>query len=194
MKIKNDFNSFFFIFFSLLPLSIVFGPSISLFNIIILILIYLYIFFHKDHYKILINNNVIKLLFFIYFYLIFNKIISIDYEIGLIRNLGFIGLILIFILINYFFFLCQNNLKIFNFWTFLIFIIVLDVYVERFTGTNVFGWGAEEINGIKHPASIFSLWSESERNAIGVYTVEIDTTNFKAEEWYINTNITYAYD
>ena len=51
-----------------------------------------------------------------------------------------------------------------------------------------------EINGIKHPASIFSLWSESERNAIGVYTVEIDTTNFKAEEWYINTNITYAYD
>ena len=51
-----------------------------------------------------------------------------------------------------------------------------------------------EINGIKHPASIFTLWTESERNAIGVYTVEIDTTNFKAEEWYINTNITYAYD
>ena len=24
----------------------------------------------------------------------------------------------------------------------MIFIIVLDVYVERFTGTNVFGWGA----------------------------------------------------
>ena len=51
-----------------------------------------------------------------------------------------------------------------------------------------------EINGVKHPASIFTLWTESERNAIGVYTVEIDTTNFKAEEWYINTNITYAYD
>ena len=51
-----------------------------------------------------------------------------------------------------------------------------------------------EINGVKPPASIFTLWTESERNAIGVYTVEIDTTNFKAEEWYINTNITYAYD
>ena len=51
-----------------------------------------------------------------------------------------------------------------------------------------------EIGGVKHPASIFTLWTESERNAIGVYTVEIDTTNFKAEEWYINTNITYAYD
>jgi hypothetical protein len=51
-----------------------------------------------------------------------------------------------------------------------------------------------EINGVKHPASIFSLWSESERNAIGVYTVEIDKTNKKDEKWYINTNITYSYD
>ena len=51
-----------------------------------------------------------------------------------------------------------------------------------------------EINGVKHPASIFTLWSESERNAIGVYTVEIDETNRKDEEYYVNTNITYAYD
>ena len=51
-----------------------------------------------------------------------------------------------------------------------------------------------EINSVKHPASIFTLWSESERNAIGVYTVEIDETNRKDEEYYVNTNITYAYD
>ena len=50
-----------------------------------------------------------------------------------------------------------------------------------------------EINGVKHPASIFTLWSESERNAIGVYTVEIDNTNKKDEEYYINTDITYAF-
>tara|TARA_Y100001938_G_scaffold74211_1_gene102881 strand:+ start:76 stop:684 length:609 start_codon:yes stop_codon:yes gene_type:complete len=54
-------------------------------------------------------------------------------------------------------------------------------------------------NGIKigdnqYPASIFTLWSESERNAIGVYTVEIDETNKKDSEWYRNTNITYTYD
>ena len=51
-----------------------------------------------------------------------------------------------------------------------------------------------EINGIKHPASIFTLWSESERNAIGVYTVEMDNTNRKDTEWYQNTGITYTYD
>jgi len=45
----------------------------------------------------------------------------------------------------------------------------------------------------QYPASIFTLWSESERNAIGVYTVEIDETNKKDSDWYINTNITYTF-
>jgi hypothetical protein len=46
----------------------------------------------------------------------------------------------------------------------------------------------------QYPAAIFTIWTEAERNAVGVYTVEIDETNRKNEEWYINTNITYAYD
>ena len=49
------------------------------------------------------------------------------------------------------------------------------------------------LNGNKYPASIYTLWTEAERNAIGIYTVEIDTTNKKDEEWYINTNISYAF-
>ena len=49
------------------------------------------------------------------------------------------------------------------------------------------------LNGNKYPPAIYTLWSEAERNAIGIYTVEIDSTNKKDEEWYINTNITYAF-
>jgi hypothetical protein len=49
------------------------------------------------------------------------------------------------------------------------------------------------LNGNQYPASIYTLWTEAERNAIGIYTVEIDDTNKKDEEWYINTNITYAF-
>jgi hypothetical protein len=49
------------------------------------------------------------------------------------------------------------------------------------------------LNGNKYPAQIFTLWTEAERNAIGVYTVEIDDTNKKDEAWYINTNISYAF-
>ena len=49
------------------------------------------------------------------------------------------------------------------------------------------------LNGNKYPPAIYTLWSEAERNAIGIYTVEIDNTNKKDEAWYINTNITYAF-
>ena len=52
-----------------------------------------------------------------------------------------------------------------------------------------------EINGVKHSADIFtSKWTESERNAIGIYTVETDLSNFKSIEWYTNTDLSYAYD
>ena len=50
-----------------------------------------------------------------------------------------------------------------------------------------------QIGDLKYPASIFSLWTETERNAIGVYTVEIDNTNKKDDEWYVNTEITYSF-
>ena len=49
------------------------------------------------------------------------------------------------------------------------------------------------LNGNQYPASIYTLWTEAERNAIGIYTVEIDNTNKKDEAWYINTNISYAF-
>ena len=49
------------------------------------------------------------------------------------------------------------------------------------------------LNGNQYPASIYTLWTEAERNAIGIYTVEIDNTNKKDEAWYINTNQTYTF-
>ena len=50
------------------------------------------------------------------------------------------------------------------------------------------------IGDLQYPADIFtSKWTESERNAIGVYTVVEDNTNLKDNEWYINTNISYAF-
>ena len=49
------------------------------------------------------------------------------------------------------------------------------------------------IDGIQHPQQIFTLWTESERNAIGIYTVEMDVSKRKDDKWYINTNITYTF-
>ena len=50
------------------------------------------------------------------------------------------------------------------------------------------------IDGVQHPRTIFTLWTEAERNAIGIYTVEIDNSKKKDERWYINTNLTYSFD
>jgi hypothetical protein len=50
-----------------------------------------------------------------------------------------------------------------------------------------------QIGDNNYPKTIYTLWTESERNAIGIYTVEIDNTNFKNQEWYINTDISYAF-
>ena len=49
------------------------------------------------------------------------------------------------------------------------------------------------IGDVRYPAKIFQLWSGSELNAIGIYEVTTDSTNFKDEKWYINTNESYAY-
>ena len=48
------------------------------------------------------------------------------------------------------------------------------------------------IGDVQYPRSIFSLWSEAERNAIGIYVITVDTTNKKDEKWYINTNVSYG--
>ena len=50
-----------------------------------------------------------------------------------------------------------------------------------------------QIGDLKYPRAIYTLWTEAERNAINIYTVEIDETNKKDEKWYINTDITYAF-
>ena len=46
----------------------------------------------------------------------------------------------------------------------------------------------------QYPQTIFTLWSEAERNAIDIYTIEEDNSKKKNTDWYINTDITYAFD
>ena len=49
------------------------------------------------------------------------------------------------------------------------------------------------IDGIQHPRAIFTVWTEAERNAIGIYTVEMDKSKLKNDEWYNNTDVTYTF-
>lgn len=148
---KLDKNKIFLILMCLYPISIIVGPSISLLNTLLIVLIYLIFFFNEDHYKFLFKDKILKVFFLIYFYLIINTLFSINYEVGLSRNLGFIRIILIFVAINYIFYISNTNLSIFKIWMIVFTLLVLDVYLERFTGTNMLGWGASQINGVKQP-------------------------------------------
>ena len=49
------------------------------------------------------------------------------------------------------------------------------------------------IGDVRYPAKIFSVWSTSELNAIGIYEVVFDDSNKKDEQWYINTNQSFAF-
>jgi len=49
------------------------------------------------------------------------------------------------------------------------------------------------LNGNQYPKAVFSLWTKSEREAIGIYEVEMDTSKRKNEKWYQNTNVSYAF-
>ena len=66
--------------------------------------------------------------------------------------------------------------------------------VEDNTVTKVFTRPkALTLGDNQYPANIFSLWSSSELEAIGIYEVVIDNTNLKNQEYYINTNQSFAF-
>jgi len=50
------------------------------------------------------------------------------------------------------------------------------------------------IGDVRHSRNIFSSrWTNEEREAIGIYEVEFDNSNKKDEQWYINTNQSFAF-
>jgi len=45
----------------------------------------------------------------------------------------------------------------------------------------------------QYPRAIYTSWSTAEREAIGIYEVVFDNTNFKNQEYYNNTNQSFAF-
>ena len=49
------------------------------------------------------------------------------------------------------------------------------------------------IGDLQYPKDIFTKWSVEEKEAIGIYEVVFDKSNFKNENFYINTVPTFAF-
>ena len=135
---------------SILPISIIIGSSVSLLNTVLFSLCFLFIYFSKDKIKIY-DLKPVLLLIILNFYLIFNSLISIDMMSGIFRNFGFVRFILFFVMVNYLFSINKNNLDFLKTWSIIFFIVLIDIYIERFSGSNIFGFGKIEIDGVPQP-------------------------------------------
>ena len=49
------------------------------------------------------------------------------------------------------------------------------------------------IGDVRYPAKIFELWSKDEKEAIGIYEIIVDKTNYKDPAYYINTDSSYNF-
>ena len=132
---------YFFILFSLIPLSIIIGASVSLINILLIDFSFLFLLLYNKDYKFLSNNTVILILL-LCIYLVFNSIIAKDFSMSAKRNLGFIRFIILFCAFNYFFYYKTFFIKILIFWSIILSILVLDIYFESIFGKNILGYSA----------------------------------------------------
>jgi hypothetical protein len=49
------------------------------------------------------------------------------------------------------------------------------------------------IGDVSYPQNIFMLWSSDELEAMGIYSVVVDNSNFKNPSYYINTNQSFDF-
>ena len=49
------------------------------------------------------------------------------------------------------------------------------------------------IGEVNYPSNIFMLWTSSELEAIGIYEIVIDNSNLKNEQYYMNTDQSFAF-
>ena len=144
---KELIEKTYFVLFSLIPISIIFGSAISLINILLISFVYLAHLISTKNFGFT-KKPTFLILVLIYFYLIFNSFMSIDFQSGIFRNFGFIRFILLFLAINYFFYNFNRSDKIFKIWFIIIFAVVIDSFIEFIFGRNILGYGSEYGNRI----------------------------------------------
>jgi O-antigen ligase len=142
VNFNKHIQNYFLALFSIIPLTIIAGSAVSVINILLIDLSFIIFITYKKKFYFIKNKTIIYF-FILYFYLIFNSFISVDYSEGILRNFGFLRIIILFVAINYFF---KNEIffkKVFKFWCLVIFIVLIDVLIESFTGKNILGFGGE---------------------------------------------------
>tara|TARA_Y100000591_G_C21789495_1_gene675750 strand:- start:69 stop:1292 length:1224 start_codon:yes stop_codon:yes gene_type:complete len=140
------YHNYFLILFSFIPVSFLIGPSISLINILLIDISFILLVIYLKDASIIFNKQ-LKYFYLLLIYLVFNSLISLDIHSGLNRNLGFIRIIILFIAFNYFFYEKTFYKKVFFFWSIVIFVVALDVFIESYLGKNILGFEGKKYGG-----------------------------------------------
>ena len=140
MSLNKYIYNYFLILFSFIPLSILIGSAVSVGNILLIDVSFLFLLIYKKNFKFLKNSGIFYLII-LYLYLIFNTFIAIDYSESILRNLGFIRIIILFIAFNYFFNQELFFEKMIKIWMIILSIVILDVFIEFTFGKNLLGYG-----------------------------------------------------
>ena len=133
-------NYYFLFLFSLIPASIIIGPAISLFNILLIDISFIFFILFKKDFKFL-SNKTVKLIILLCLYLVFNSIIAKDFSMSAYRNLGFIRFGIFFLAFNYFFYNKDFVNRVLVIWALTLSFLSLDTYLESISGTNILGYG-----------------------------------------------------
>ena len=135
-------NTYFLLLFSFIPVSIIVGPAVSFINVLLIDFSFIFLILYKNDYKFL-SNKTVKLIIFLWLYLIFNSVISKDFLMSAPRNFGFIRFGILFLAFNYFFYNKDFINKVLIVWIITLCILSLDVYIESAYGRNILGYGEE---------------------------------------------------
>ena len=146
-------NPYFLLLFSFIPVTIIIGPAVSLINILLIDFSFIFLILYKKDYNFF-SNKTVKLIIFLYLYLIFNSIISKDFSISFNRNFGFIRFGILFLAFNYFFYNKSFVNKVLIVWMLTLSILSLDTYIESIFGKNILG------NGEEYGARIVSFFKD----------------------------------
>jgi len=137
-------NNFITILFATLPIAIIIGNFFINFYLLSIFLIFIFEISRTKNFTWLKDKNFIILLIF-YLYICINSFINYyihpeyGYD-GPIRSLLFLKFLILFpavpLLIN------KREIlrKIFKFWLFIIFIIIIDIFFEKYNGSNLIGF------------------------------------------------------
>ena len=143
-KKLNISDNFIITLFGSLPVAIITGNFFINFYLFCIFSLFIFNVFKTNNFSWLKNKH-FKILLFFYLYICLNSLYnhfinpSFGYD-GLIRSLFFLKFLILFPAIPLLINKMEILEKIFKFWLFIIIIIIIDIFFEKYSGSNLLGF------------------------------------------------------